>query len=223
MVREHCDSYLYYFQYKSIEPLRSQNRFQSIFNPVQGIKTGTYYRSIQPQNIALSIQDVFITYMGKLIEQNENLDTPVYLPSHLECLKEKHEYFDVPDLETKISRPNNPHYWLQQDTVQIKQFQYRFFQNIILDEDTVQQIKTFSHFLLKFFKFNYKLIWEQQDQNAYINFPQVLTETEVLPFIISNKNKHVHYRDITSFYTLCFELFNFDKNFILEHSETSNN
>ena len=92
--------------------------------------------------------------MDKLIEHNENLDIPVYLPSHLENLKEKHEYFEVPDLETKISKHNKPHHWLQQDVVQIKQFQYRF-----------------SHFPLKFFRFNYQLIWEQQDQNAYITFP----------------------------------------------------
>ena len=60
-----------------------------------------------------------MTYMDKLIEHNENLDTPLNLPSHLETLKEKHEYFEVPDLETKIQRHNNPHYWLQQDIAQI--------------------------------------------------------------------------------------------------------
>ena len=95
--------------------------------------------------------------MDKLIEHDENLDTPVYLPSHLESLKEKHEYFEVPDLETKILRHNNPHYWLQ-DILQIRQFQYRFFQNIILNGDTVPQTKVFSPFLLKFFRFNYQLI-----------------------------------------------------------------
>ena len=135
----------------------------------------------------------------------------------------KHECFEVPDLETKISRQNNPPHWLQQDIVQIKQFQYRFFQNIILNEDTVPQIKVFLHFLLKFLQFNYQLIWEQQDQNAYINFPQVLTETELLPFIIKDTNKHVYYRDSTSFNITYFELINFDTNFILEHSERSDN
>ena len=159
--------------------------------------------------------------MDKLIEHNENLDTPVYLPSHLESPKEKHEHFEVPDLETKISRHSNPHHWLQQDILQIKQFQYRFFQNIILNGDTVPQIKALSHFLLKFFRFNYQLIWEQQDQNAYINFPQVLTKTELLPFIISNTNKRVYYRDPTSFNINDFELINFDTTFIIEHSETS--
>ena len=86
LIREHCDSFLYYIRYKTLEPLRSQNPFQIILNPIQGINTGTYYRTIHPKNIALSIQDVFITYMDKLIENNENLETPVYLSSHLESL-----------------------------------------------------------------------------------------------------------------------------------------
>ena len=41
--------------------------------------------------------------MDKLIEHNENLDTPLCLPSHLESLKEKHDYFEVPDLEAKYN------------------------------------------------------------------------------------------------------------------------
>ena len=198
LIRLHCDSYLYCLRYKTLEPLRSQNPFQLIFNPVQGVNTGTYHRTIHSQNITLSVQDVFITYMDKLIEHDENLKTPVYLHSHLESLKEKHEYFEVPDLETTITRHNNPHYWLQQDIAQVKQFQYRYFQNIILYEDTVPQRKVFSHFRLKFFSFNYQIIWEYQDQNAYINFPKVLTETEQLPFIINNTNKHVLCKDLLS-------------------------
>ena len=159
--------------------------------------------------------------MDKIIEHIENLETPLYLPSHLERLKEKHDYFEVPELETNVQRHDNPHYWLQQGKLQIKQFQYRFFQNIILDEDTTPQIKIFSHFLLKILRFNYQLIWEQQAQNAYINFPQILTETECLPFIISNRNKHVHYRVFTSFNINHFELINFDHSFRVEYSEIS--
>ena len=37
----------------------------------------------------------------KLIEHNENLELPRYLPSNLESLKAEHDYSDVPDLETK--------------------------------------------------------------------------------------------------------------------------
>ena len=72
LAREHCDSHLYYNRYKTLEITPSQNPFQVIFNPVKGISTGTYHRTIHPQNITLSIQDVFITYMQKPIEFTEN-------------------------------------------------------------------------------------------------------------------------------------------------------
>ena len=58
--------------------------------------------------------------MQKPIEFNENQNTPFYRPSHLEDLKHKSEYFEVPDLETRIQRHDNPHYWLQQDILQVK-------------------------------------------------------------------------------------------------------
>ena len=161
--------------------------------------------------------------MNNLIEHNENLDTPLNLPTHLECLKQKHDYFEVPDLETKIQRHANPHYWLQQDILQVNQFQYTFFQNIILNENTVPQIKIFPHFLSKLLRFNYKLLWEQQDHNAYITFSQKLTETELLPYNISNRIKHFHYRDLTSLKINYFEIITYANNFIVEHSETFDN
>ena len=86
--------------------------------------------------------------MQNLIEFNENHDTPLYLPSHLENLKHKSEYFEVPDIETKFQRHDNPHYWLH---------------NITLNDDTIPQGKVFTQFSLKFFRFNYQLLWEQQD------------------------------------------------------------
>ena len=58
--------------------------------------------------------------MQKLIEFNENQNTPLYRHSHLEDLKHNSGYFEVPDLETRIQRHDNPHYWLQQDTSQKK-------------------------------------------------------------------------------------------------------
>ena len=221
MAREHCDSYLYYIGYKTLEKPSSQNPFQVIFSPVEGISPGTYYRPIHPQNITLSIQDVFRTYMQKLTEFNENQDTPLYRYSHLEDLKHKSEHFEVPDLDTRIQIHDNHHYWLQQDILQIKNFQYRFFNNIILTDDTIPQVEIFTHFILKFFRFNNQLLWEQQDQQAYINFPQILTQTELLPYIIRNENKHLQYRDLTSFNITYFEQINLDHNFLVEHSETS--
>ena len=221
--REHFDSYLYYIRYKTLEITSSQTPFQVIFNPVKGINSATFYRTIHPQNITLSIQDVFRTYMQKLIEFNENQNTPLYRPSHLQELKHRSEYFEVPDLDTKVQRHDNPHYWLQRDILQIKNFQYRFFNNIILTDDTIPQVKIFTQFLLKFLRFNYQLLWEQKDQQAYINFPQILTHTEVLPYIITNEHKHLHYRDLTSLNVTHFEQINLDHNFLLEHSETSDN
>ena len=111
LVREHFDSYLYYIRYKTLKITPSQTPFQVIFNPVKGITSGTFYRTIHPQNITLSIQDVFRTYMQKLIEFNENQDTPLYRPSHLQ--EPKQRYFEVPDLDTKVQRHDNPHYSLQ--------------------------------------------------------------------------------------------------------------
>ena len=102
LFREHCDPYLCYFRYKTLEITQSQTPFQIIFNAVHGVNTGIYYRTIHPQNMTLSVQDVFVTYMNNLIEYNENLDPPIYLTAHLESLKEKHDYFEVPDLQTKI-------------------------------------------------------------------------------------------------------------------------
>ena len=60
--------------------------------------------------------------MQKLIEFNENQDTPLYRSSHLEDLKHRSECFEVLDLDTRVQRHEvrNPHYWLQQDILQIK-------------------------------------------------------------------------------------------------------
>ena len=53
--------------------------------------------------------------MNKLIEFNENLETPLHCPSSLENLQQKHQYFEVSDIDSKITRQNNPHYWVQQE------------------------------------------------------------------------------------------------------------
>ena len=76
---------------------------------------------------------------------------------------------------------------------------------------------------MKFFRFNYQLIWEQQDQTAYNHFPQVLTEVELLPFIKKYQNKHRFYKDLTTFPTSDFEQMNLDEHFITEQPETTDN
>ena len=59
----------------------------------------------------------------------------------------------------------------------------------MIDQNIIPQIEVFSYFRLKFFIFNYHLIWEQQDWAVYFYFPQVLRETDFLPFIIKIQNK----------------------------------
>ena len=161
--------------------------------------------------------------MQKLIEFDENQNLPLYCPSHLQELKHRSEYFEVPDLDTKVQRHDNPHYWLQQDILQIKNFQYRFFNNIVLTDDTIPQVKILTQFLLNFLRFNYQLLWEQKDQQAYINFPQILTHIELLPYFIKKENKHLQYRDLRSFNVTHFEQIQLDHNFflnILKHQIT---
>ena len=56
--------------------------------------------------------------MNKLINFNENLNTPLYRPSfieHQQKHQQKHHYFDVPDIDSKITRQDSPRYWLQLD------------------------------------------------------------------------------------------------------------
>ena len=93
LLREHLDAYLYYFRYKTLEITPSQQPFLVIFNPIQGINNGTFYRTIHPRNLTLSVQDIFTSYINQLIEHNEHLDTPLFRPSLLESLKEKNRLF----------------------------------------------------------------------------------------------------------------------------------
>ena len=79
LAREHCDSYLYYFRYKTLEIIPSQTLFQKIFNPIRDINTGTYYRTIHPQRITFSIPDDFITYMNKLIIMRTSIHHYIFL------------------------------------------------------------------------------------------------------------------------------------------------
>ena len=64
---------------------------------------------------------------------------------------------------------------------------------------------------------------KRSDQQANINFRQILTHTELSPYILKNESKHLLYRDLTSFNITQFEQINLDHNFLVEHSETSDN
>ena len=133
--------------------------------------------------------------MNKLIELNKILDTPLYRPSLIKNFQQKHQYFEVSDIDSKITRQNNPHYWLQQDIIQITHFQYNCFQNLLLNDDTIPQIQVFAKSLLKFFRFIYQLIWVQQDQTAYTNFSQTFDKVDLIPIVIRDDFKHPQYKN----------------------------
>ena len=123
-----------------------------MFSPVEDIYTGIKYGTIFLQNRTLSIQVLLINYMNKVIELKEKVDTSKYRPSLSGSLQQKHHYSEVQNIESKITRHNTPHYWLQQDIIKMSNFQY--FQNITPNKDTIPQIEVYSRFRLKFFRFN---------------------------------------------------------------------
>ena len=83
-LREHLDSYVNYSKCKTLETIPSQSPFQITFNSVSRINAGIFFATIHSQNITISIHDVFISYMDKVKGHNENLDSSIYRPSHLE-------------------------------------------------------------------------------------------------------------------------------------------
>ena len=62
-----------------------------------------------------------------------------------------------------------------------------------MNDQTIPQIKIISLFLRKYFKFNYQLLWSQQDQPAFTAFPNHFTVDECLPFIINEQNEHPYF------------------------------
>ena len=76
---------------------------------------------------------------------------------------------------------------------------------------------------MKFFRFNYQLLWKQKDQNAYVNVPQILTDTEFVPFNIRNDFKHPFYKNFTKFPISNIDFIILNSCFLIEQSETSDN
>ena len=60
LMREHCDSYIFYIRYKTFDITLLQTSFQIIFNPVHGIKTGILYRTIHPQKLMIQMYYKFM-------------------------------------------------------------------------------------------------------------------------------------------------------------------
>ena len=77
--------------------------------------------------------------------------------------------------------------------MRIQNFQYHFFKYITLNEQTIPETKVISIFLRKYFRFNYQLLWSEQNQPAFAAFHNHFTADEHLPFIIDKQNEHPYF------------------------------
>ena len=127
------DSYLYYIHTHTLIENSSFPPISIIFND----NTNIYTKHIYPSNIFLPISQVFLAFLSKIEEMNNALDQPIFLPSAISELQSKESYFEIPNLEQLRQINDNPHYWLQTDLLQLKQFQYQFFHNITLNDKTI--------------------------------------------------------------------------------------
>ena len=126
-------------------------------------------------------------------DHNLALETPKFSPNALDELERYIKNFEVEIIERLVNPEDNPHHWLQTDILRIQNFLYHYFKDLTLDDQTIPQIKVISLFLRKYFRFNYQLIWTQQDQPAFTAFPNHFTADECLPFIISEQNAHPYF------------------------------
>ena len=131
--------------------------------------------------------------------------------------------FEVPDIERKIKIQDNPHHWLERDIDQIQNFTYHFLKQITLNAQTVSQIRVYSLFLRKFFRFSYQLIWSQRDQDALNSFPNFFTEEGCLLFLIKGQFKHKFYVNPTHVANILIQSVHFDSLCITEHPTEDDN
>ena len=119
--------------------------------------------------------------------------TPKFSPNALDELERYINNFEVKIIERLVNPEDIPHHWLQTDILRIQNFLYHYFKDLTLNDQTIPQIQVISPFLRKYFRFNYQLLWSQQDQPAFTAFPSHFTADECLPFIISEQNEHPYF------------------------------
>ena len=176
--REHHDFYLYYIDTHSLVANSEEPPFSIPFTSLT-TRSDTFRKNIYPNNIYISVANVFTTFLNHLQEKNNLLPKHVFNPSFIQDLLQKESLFDLPSIEQFRTIEHNPHHWLTTDILQIHQFQYQFFQNLTLNTKTKEQIQIYSLFLRKFFRHNYQLVWLSKFQDACINFPQQFTQNEL--------------------------------------------
>ena len=152
LIREHLDSYLFYIRHRSTTASTEYSSFQNTFSQQDISSIRTYRRTINPINLQIPIQKVFQAFLNKVKDFNITLEYPQYSPNALEELEQYIHNFEVEDLERIVITRNNPHHWLQTDIIKIQNFLYHYhhyLKDLILNEQTIRQIKLISLFLRK--------------------------------------------------------------------------
>ena len=149
-----------------------------------------YRRTINPINLLIPIKEVFHTFLDHVKEHNLTSENPKFSPNALKEHEQHIGNFEVEVIERLVNPQDNPHPWLQADTLGIQNFLYHYFKDLTLNEQTIPRIKVISSFIGNYFRFNYQLLWSQQDQPAFTAFPDHFIADEWLPFIIVEQNEH---------------------------------
>ena len=107
---------------------------------------------------------------------------------------------------------------MQADIIRIQNFLYHYFKALTLEEETIPQIKLISSFLRKYFRFNYQLLWSEQDQPAFAAFHNHFTADECLPFIIDKQNEHPYFFKPDKLTQQTMNFISFDPRLITENN-----
>ena len=167
----------------------------------------------------------YIRYKGFNYVKDHNLahEIPKFSPNALDDLQRYINNFDVEIIERLVNPEDNPHHWLQTDILRIQNFLYHYFKDLTLNDQTIPQIKVISLFLRKYFRFNYQLLWSQQDQSALKAFPNHFTVDELLPFIISEQNEHPYFHKPQQITKQTLDYIRFDPLLITEYDLFADN
>ena len=193
LIREHLATYLFYIRYKVLTITTEYPAFQISSPQRRPNSSHIYRRTVIPINLLVPIKQVFHAFLNHVKDHNIALETPKFNPNALDELDRYISNFEVEIIGRLVNPEDNPHHWLQTDILRIQSFLYHYFKDLTLNDQTIPQIQVISLFIRKNFRFNYQLLWSQQDQPAFTAFPNHFTADECLPFIISEQNEHPYF------------------------------
>ena len=134
LIREHLDTYLFYIRYRVTNITTEYPTFQISF-PQQGSSSHQIYRrTINPINLLSPIKEVFQTFLNRVKELNLVNETPKFSPNALEELDQHVASFKVENIKRLMETQDNPHHWLQADTLRMQNFLYHYFKDLTLND-----------------------------------------------------------------------------------------